>query len=263
MSLVPTSLTRLGIRRVALMWIPLAVVALLSAPAALGKPGAPTGREFSMEADDCDEVQIAVPVPLENAQAELPPGFVAAERAPGIGRVAISVRRCQAMSVNEVPTESEKFLLAEVGVFLETPPGASLEFYQLWGLSTVDTLSSRMTHLGLEGGLVTGMSLDLTALGGAVSVPWPTSTYDYSVNAPGPAVIDFPGTTFTWWHDGPRGRIRSVYTFPDEKVRIPFVGTINAAPGSPLADLLGSTQAVGLGAVIALPGFEVVFELTR
>ncbi len=250
---------------VALVLMALAAVGPGSTSPALGQPGAPPGRVVTMSATACDEVQMTVQVPIENAQAAVPEGFTATEGAPGNGTVAIGVRRCDAMSVDGASVESPKILVAEVGVFVNTPkdsdPGR--HFYQIWGLSTVDALSTRTDHLGLEGDLVPEMSVALSPLGGTVSVPWPSSPYGYSVNAAGPAVIPMDGVTFTWWHDGPRGRIRSEYVFPPERLRVPGPATITAAEGSPLAQLLGASTASGLGAVISLPSYEGRIELMQ
>lgn len=208
---------------------------------------------------------MSVLVPIGNAQSAVPAPFVATERAPGMGGAAIGVRRCEALSLDGAPVEAPRILVAEVGVFVDTPPDSEpgRHFYQLWGLSTVDALSTTMQDLGLEGGLVAEMSLELSPVGGTVSVPWLSSPYEYSVNAAGPAFIDMPGVTFTWWHDGPRGRIQSKYNFPPERLRIPGPATIIAVEGSPLAQLLGGSTAHGLGAVISLPGYEGRLELMQ
>ena len=252
--------TRRGIRVVAVMAG--AVVSCSSAawPAAAEGSG---DQSFRFDTAGCHEVQVGVPVSTAAVREDVPARFTPAETVPGSGvtTLAIGVRRCTSTTV-EGGTAAVDRSVAEVGVTINPPEGGvGQHFYQLWSLSNDRKLARRMRQIGMEGGYVRDLTLAVSVLGGHVAAPWQASPYRYMVVAPGGDGVDFPSTTFTWWHDGSRGEIRSTYTFPPEKVR-PGSGIVSAAPGSRLARLLGGTHVVGIGAVIALPGYSAMIERT-
>ena len=239
------------------------VVAAPLAPSVAKTETAP-GRAVSMSTRDCDEVQIPVLIPLARAQAALPAGYTAREQVPGHGMVALAVRRCAALAVDGVDVATSASV-AEVGIFINAVPGetAPQQLYQLGALTDVPALAERTTRLGLTGGFVGGIDIELTPLGGSANVPWPASPFEFTTLAPGEPLVPSTAVTFVWWHEGARGTVRSEYRFPPETVRVPVGGVVTAAEGSPLAVLLGGPSSVGvLGTVIDIPGYDGTLTLS-
>lgn len=193
---------------------------------------------------NCLETAVVVPMPAERLAAFLPAGYVPASQSglPGLGDLFIGVAECERMSVDG--REVGRGAISDVGIGVESPDGSpGAHSYELWELGTSSVQQSLLRRAGIAGAVVPGLdSTDDGVL--RAQAPWPEQGYSLEVTSPSP----FPagGDSNQWWHEGGRGRARLAFSFPRLAYRA-GAGRVTADPGSTLAQLLGDTDATGLG----------------
>ena len=156
------------------------------------------------------------------------------------------------VSVNGGPASTTT--LTGVAAFVRPPDGSpGVQAYDI--LMTADRRDYVRAHraLGLLQGLVR-VGFERTTVAGpvldiAANTPWRYSPYRWTLAALAPPPLGIPLTT-VHWQDGSRGRVLIEYDHTDLIVTL-GIGSLSAAPGSPLAQLLGTDRVqTAAGAII-------------
>lgn len=251
--------------------------AIIAAVVALGlalAPGAPAGARstgFVLEGSDCVELVAALAVPAANVADDVPDGY-AISTVNGMATLGIGVLRCAAADVDGAP--AGRVLVSDVGVGIAAPAGCAnpcdgAHFYQLWQVTDSHLLHARMSGLGVAGAFVSDMSLETESLPGALVsgvpvetgtlpglteakglVQWAAAPYGLATRTAGPAPAGPLAGTPNWWHGTRKGAARIRYSFPGYTTLGAGGGTVEAAAGTRMADLLGQERQDGAGLLI-------------
>ena len=232
------------------------LLALACAACALTPPTGAAAAEsdlqpaFSYGGTDCVEPGVTVSVPVDRARAAVPEPYVPSSLSGEADRadVVLLVAECGALDLDGRTVAGRT--VVDAGVVIESPDfSGGVHLYQLWHLSDAPAISERMAAVGVRGGHVGDLAVEDAGAGplerATATVPWATSPFDLAVDA---AVSGSTFATATWWHRGPHGVVRLRYGFPRNSTQT-GTGRVNARAGTPLAALIGGTQADGFGAI--------------
>lgn len=216
------------------------------------------GRSFSYVGTECAEAVGLVPIDGAVAAAAVAP-YKPKLLPGGKAVLGVAIARCQSISVDGAPAAAGGF--SDVGLDIELPPeaGPGPHIYQLWQTTDHGELDRSMRHLGMAGGLV-GITWSSPLPGTArAQVEWGEG--DYEVTTPHLPGMPSTNGANVWWHRGEKGVIRVTNHGPTYDAPIPVLVTVNAAPGSPLAQLMGAMQVVVPGGVVLLHEHHSTLEL--
>lgn len=218
---------------------------------AIGAPGRAQIDRFTHAGGPCFQGALALDAPVANVREFVPEDFPLIEAAGRASLFAYTVE-CQGVSVNDGPASTTT--LTGVAAFVRPPDGSpGVQAYDI--LMTADRRDYVRAHraLGLLHGLVR-VGFERTPVAGAVvdidaNTPWRYSPYRWTLTAVAPPPIGLALTT-VHWQDGSRGRVLIQYDHTDLIVT-PGIGSLSAAPGSPLARLLGTEHVeTAVGAIL-------------
>ena len=258
---------RRGVRRVLIAGV-VAALGLVAPPAALAAP-APS----FMRADDCIEHQAFLPGDAGAVQAVLPRGYTATVD-PGSGRPLVFVRaeRCL-VTIGE---QSSRATMASLGVVVDSPdgrgcasgaPGAGqavgtsppvCNWYPVYWLSSERRIADWLRADAPQFPSV--VDPDLTFRVGSADAsgdipfhfaappPGPSPFTMDDVGQAAPSAISVRGG---YWAGSGAGTLKLAFA-TDDITPGRASGTVNAAAGSPLAKLLGATQAAYLPSYSAI-----------
>lgn len=222
----------------------------------IAAPGRAQIDRFTHAGGPCFQGAVALDAPVANVREFVPADFPLIEAAGRAALFAYTVE-CRAVSVNGGPASTAT--LTGVAAFVRPPDGSpGVQAYDI--LMTADRRDYVRAHnaLGLLQGLVR-VGFERTAAAGpileiAADTPWRYSPYRWTLTAVAPPPAGVPLTT-VHWQDGSRRRVLIEYDHTDLIVT-PGIGSLTAAPGSPLARLLGTEH------VPATPGAILQFSYT-
>ena len=222
----------------------------------IGAPGRAQIDRFTHAGGPCFQGALALDAPVANVREFVPADFPLIEAAGRAALFAYTVE-CRDVSLNGGPASTAT--LTGVAAFVRPPDGSpGVQAYDI--LMTADRRAYVRAHraLGLLHGLVR-VGFERTAIAGPVldivaNTPWRYSPYRWTLTALAPPPLGLPLTT-VHWQDGSRGRVLIQYDHTDLIVT-PGIGSLTAAPGSPLARLLGREE------VPATPGAILQFSYT-
>jgi hypothetical protein len=212
-------------------------------------------------AGTCTEPIFATYIEAGVADKYVPDRFTVKESAPGKVLFSLTGGECHDFSVNEEPQGSYRF--SEALVEIVSPDGSGdTHFYNLWQVVDSAPLRAHWNSLGMYGARVEGLSVetDVGALAstGSVTSPWKDAAYELTVETKGaraqPGNSDFDPEGGNGWHLGPHGVVQSGFKLsaysPDEPRWVQVgTATVRAPAGSPIAELLGATEAPGAGII--------------
>ncbi len=199
----------------------------------------------------CDDVVVLLPVDLSALQQFVPsPPYSPLPGQGGKGVLGVTV--CNATNLAIQGRPQPPGVLSDLLVSIRDPTGGTAEsWYVIWQIGNNAALRAEQAALGEFGASVAGMTYSSHAgaspgtTSTATAVPWSYSPYDtsgLSVDSP----PQMATKTNVFWQEGALGTIQISNTFTNETLD-PLQGHVNAASGSPLATLLGSTSADGAG----------------
>ena len=218
--------------------------------AAIVAPVRAESTEFTHAGGPCFQGALALSAPIRNVREFVPPEFPLIQAAGRAGLFAYTVE-CGSVSVNGGPASTAT--LTGVAAFVRPPDGSpGVQAYDI--LMTADREDYVAAHeeLGLLMGNVT-VGFEVTSILGPLvhvvaETPWAYSPYAWTLTAVRGPAQGMPLTT-VHWQDGSRGRVLIEYAHTELNVT-PGIGAIRAAPGSPLARLLGAEQQIAAGAIL-------------
>ena len=235
--------------------ISLVVALLVTIPATQAQTSTPETR--ATLSGSCIDLVARVEVPAERIEHRLPEGFTLLEVA-GATTVQLVAAHCTVYMGGEFGGESTDMDYAALIVDLETPSGS----YDLWELTNNWPWHSVSTEAGKFSPMVRGLTFDISTdplTGEPTSVhqdvPWIQSPYTMEglvvPRSAGPPP-DLHFATDHWW-GGPRG---ATHRNDDNSAFSAYsaLATIDPAPGSELAMILGSDEP------LAVPGLLLPFR---
>lgn len=215
------------------------LAAALVTAMALGAPHVSAApRELRWSGSGCQEVQVIVAVPEAQARAFVPEPFEL-DAAGGAVEVLVGFVSCERIQMGR---RNAPGMVSEVGIAIRSPDGsAGNHVYSLWQVNDRRDLRSAFARLGMAGGRAP-MSFDVTEIAGptltiASSIGWKRSSYSIWVAGAEPRFIGSGASV--WWHAGSKGIYRIDYSLPSVEAA-PSPGVLEAEPGSPLAELIGT-----------------------
>jgi hypothetical protein len=227
-------------------------LALVAASLALGSTqatGQAVGRSAttSWSGRDCPDIQVRVPFDPRRARDLVPARFQLVQPVQGF----VEALRCDALTLDGERIGKGHVALAAVSI--ESPEGrppfplSGGDYYLLWHLTDLPVLRDKTASVGIRGAVVPGISVEVGAMALAravAEVPWLESPHIITAQR-SPVRRPFSPLEFVFWHIGDQGLVR--YVVQASGISSLGLGSIHARPGSELADLLGSSLAVGLG----------------
>jgi hypothetical protein len=217
----------------------------------------------------CDDAILFVPVDAANVRPYLPRGYVALGDEGGQSDKAIlGVTVCKSGPLTLDGQPLPPALFNDVMVPINAPPDCGkvaggcdgAHFYVLWQTGTSRAVHERQAALGEHGAFVRDMTFDDVPgmVGGtiAVTMPWRVSPFSGDYSYTGVATAGIPSSN-TFWQVTRAGAVLRITTqFTDQELTRPVEGALHAAAGTPLARILGSTEATA-------PGSYAHFEFTQ
>jgi hypothetical protein len=223
---------------------------------ALATPAPATGDESPGDKSplasegNCTEVALSVRVPASRVHGFVPSRFKVSEDAAGTAGIGIFAERCRLAAGGDAPSE-DSYLFGTFTSVRDSAGAGDGEFDFSW-TTTDRAYHGRLRTLGF-GELVPRATFELSevvgGLGFRARVPggaMPFSFEGRSGPAPTlPPIEDFPSRH---WSAGSGQRFVRCDYLHDFTRETGAVGTVQAAPGSPLAEMIGDepVQAAGL-----------------
>lgn len=217
---------------------------------AAGLPAASEPAGFSSSGGPCFQGALALAVPTRNLRPFVPSDF---PLIGGGGRASIFVYTVSCRSVSIDGGAPRDLTFTGVAAFVRPPDGSpGVQAYDI--LMTVDDEDyyDEVTALGLQQGLV-DVGFETTKAAGPIvrvsaNTPWEYSPYRWTLLAVKPPAYGLPLPT-VHWQDGALGRVRTDDAHTN-LILAPGIAKISAAPGSPLALIMGAESATGFGAIL-------------
>lgn len=240
---------RLG-RRLA---IAAAVVTVAAPPSAL----ADTDRSYDTSGH-CTIAGAFIKTDPDNVRPYLPEAFPPDVDPAGNATLQIEFFECAPFVVDGRDGPTRIGSTVTVGVVphpgVETDNTEGVWGYDLWSADSRSDHHAAASRLGYNVPLVKQSTFDLTRLGAVdrvtATVPYDYSPYAFELTAgtPPPTSIEHTGYHY---HLGPHGLVE--ITYPLEILSASTgVATVTAAPGSPLAEILGAESRTSAGLLLTL-----------
>lgn len=221
----------------------------LAVGAAVTAPGRAAPDAFGHAGGPCYQGALALTAPVANVRAFVPDDFPLLEAA---GRAALFAYTVDCRDVAVEAGTPARARLTGVAAFVRPPDGSpGVEAYDIFMTADRADYVAAHTELGLFQGLVEvrfDRSGTLPHVDISAETPWSYTPYAWNLTAVRAPKFGFPVTT-VHWQDGTRGRVRIQYDHSD-LIATPGIGSLTAAAGSPLAELLGSEQVHAPGAIL-------------
>lgn len=216
----------------------------LAAPAA-----ASAGRDLlSYGGTECHEAVALFDVDADRVRPYVPSDYALGTFGVGEPKVAASVAglACEKFEVDGQPSAPWK--MAWLSVQVRPPDRSYFNNYLIWGPTQNAGLHSRLAGLGLgERGYLGRLSID-SEIGelqssSVMTVPWSYSPHTLRVETAGPFSAPL-ARGFTIWRSGSHGNVVINGQIANERLQA-GTATVTAAPGSPLARIIGSERVTG------------------
>ncbi|WP_285189269.1 hypothetical protein [Rhodococcus sp. MEB041] len=252
-----------GVRPAAVTFTAGLALAVISAVAPSAS-AAPTDVLGSFQARDCVEVSAIVSVPPERAAAALPDGYTSSSfiglpggpGIPGNSSLLMGVETCQSGIIDGVPFDGP-FAFGERVLSVDRKdarPG--YHFYAVEQVTDNQQIYDLMREVGFDIALVPGVGATADAFGG-VSEGGPVRIVD---QAPVPRVPSPLGEVSIWKDtESSRTALRLTVHRPTAQAGL---GHVTAEPNSPIAFLMGTETATGIGAINRFD-FDARVEVVR
>ncbi len=203
-----------------------------------------TGKSLSFEARNCTEVASFFFVDPAVVRPFVPDEFEVAPVVADRAELLVLTTSCETAKSGG---KDAPLFFSEVGVYVEKvdpTPFVDWHYYGLWHATDQKQLSRALARLGVTAPYVKGAGLASTS--GAVdfqaSVPWKVAPYEVEVVSV-PRGSLFGTRPSAWWYsDGGGAYVRVVYAIEEETAIQSGIGTIQAAAGSTMATIIGSTS---------------------
>lgn len=252
-----------GVRPTAVSFTAALVFALASAvaPSASATPNDVLG---SFQLRDCVEVSAIVSVPPERAAATLPDGYTSSSfiglpggpGIPGNSSLLMGVETCQSGTIDGVPVDGPVTFGERVLSVDRKDARPGYHFYAVEQVTDNQQIHDLMRTAGFDIALVPGVGATADAVGG-VSEGGSVRIVD---EAPVPRLPSPLGQVSIWKDtENSRSSLRLTVHRPTAQAGI---GHVTAEPNSPIASLMGTETATGIGAINRFD-FDAQVEMVR